>query len=195
MSPLFVADPAASVVLALALAAFVGSEYRIGRTHPGRPELSRDEWSGAAVGLGLLAVYVGGAVISVRVPATVIGRGAWWWFAAGLVVAVCGQGLRLRAVHQLGAAFTVRVQTAPGQRVVDTGLYRRIRHPSYTGALICALGFTIAYTNWLSPLTVLVLAAAYVVRIPHEERVLIAGLGEPYRRYIGRTKRVIPFVL
>lgn len=195
MSPLFVSDPVASAVLACALAAFVYSEYRLGRTHPGRPELSRDQWSGAAVGVGLVAVYVGGAVVSVLVRATVIAAGAWWWFAVGLVIAAVGQGMRLRAVHELGTAFTVRVQTAPGQQVVDTGLYRLIRHPSYTGALICGLGFTIAYTNWLSPLMVLVLAGAYVLRIPHEERVLIEGLGAPYRSYLGRTKRLIPFLL
>ncbi|TQF73869.1 isoprenylcysteine carboxylmethyltransferase family protein [Rhodococcus spelaei] len=190
--PLFATNPVAGAVLAAAFAAWVVSEYRIGRT---RPTQSRPgDLSGAAVGLGLLVAYFGGLAVSVLATATVIVEGQWWWFAAGLVVAASGQGLRLRAVRELGSSFTFRVQTVPGQAVVDTGPYRRIRHPSYTGALICALGFTIAYTNWLAPLAVLGLALAYVVRIPHEERVLAAEIGEPYRRYMARTRRLIPFV-
>lgn len=192
--PLFATDAVAAALLVVAFLGVLVSELWIGRTHPGAGS-HRDGWTGPAVGIGLLAAYVGGAVVSVLVPATVITGGAWWFFWAGLAVAAAGQALRLRAVHELGASFTFQVQTVQGQRVVDTGLYRRIRHPSYTGALICALGFTISYTNWLAPLTVLGLAAAYVVRIPHEERVLVEGLGEPYRQYIQRTRRLIPFVL
>ncbi|MFM1723599.1 isoprenylcysteine carboxylmethyltransferase family protein [Rhodococcus sp. PAM 2766] len=192
--PLFAADPVAAVILAVAFLAVLLSEAWIGRTHPGAGS-HRDGWTGAAVGLGLLVAYVGGALVAVLVPAAVITGGAWWFFWAGLAVAAAGQALRLRAVRELGASFTFQVQTVQGQRVVDTGLYRRIRHPSYTGALTCALGFTIAYTNWLAPLTVLGLAAAYVVRIPHEEQVLVEGLGEPYRQYMRRTRRLIPFVL
>lgn len=192
--PLFAADPVAAAVLAMAFAAFVLSEFRIGRTHPGggSPE---DGWTGAAVGIGLVTVYLGGAALSVLCSGAVITTGAWWYFWAGLAAAAAGQMVRLRAVHELGASFTFRVQTVSGQRVVDTGLYRHIRHPSYTGALVCALGFTVAYTNWLASSTVLVLAAAYAVRIPHEERVLVDGLGEEYRRYMRRTTRLIPYVL
>ncbi len=192
--PLFATHAVAAVVLGCAFVAFLLSEYRIGRTHPGAGA-SRDGWTGVAVGIGLAAVYLGGPAVSVLVSATVITTGVWWFFWAGLAVAAAGQAMRLRAVQELGASFTFRVQTTPGQRVVDTGLYRRIRHPSYTGALVCALGFTVAYTNWLAPLTVLALAGAYVIRIPHEERVLVAGLGEPYRHYMRRTKRLIPWVL
>ncbi|WP_430331537.1 methyltransferase family protein [Rhodococcus sp. ACT016] len=192
--PLFATSPVAAVVLAVAFLAFLFSEFRIGLTHPDAGS-SQDAWTGAVVGVGLTTVYLGGAAVSVLCSATVITTGAWWYFWGGLVVAATGQALRLRAVDQLGESFSFRLQTATGQRVVDTGLYRRIRHPSYTGALVCAFGFTVAYTNWVSPLTVLALAAAYVIRIPHEERVLVQGLGEEYRQYMQRTKRLIPFVL
>ncbi|MFG1785714.1 methyltransferase family protein [Rhodococcus oryzae] len=194
MLPLFASDPAAGAILAAAFTAFVFSEFWIGRTRPGSAERDQDARSGLAVGLGLLCAYAGGLAISLLVTSTVITTGAVWYFVAGLAIAAAGQGMRLRAVYELGAAFTFRVQVAPGQTVVDTGLYRWIRHPSYTGALICALGFTIAYTNWLAPLAVLGLVLGYVVRIPHEERTLAEGLGEPYRQYMRRTKRLIPFV-
>jgi len=43
-------------------------------------------------------------------------------------------------------------------------------------------------------LTALVAIPAYLYRIRVEERTLIAELGEPYRAYTTRTRRLIPFV-
>ncbi|RVW02829.1 methyltransferase family protein [Rhodococcus xishaensis] len=192
--PLFATDSVAAVMLVAAFLAVLLLEFRIGCTHRSAGS-TRDLRTSVAVGLGLVTVYLGGGAVAVLSSKTVITDDAWWYFWGGLAMAFVGQALRLRAVHELGASFTFWVQTVPGQRVVDTGLYSHIRHPSYTGALVCALGFTVAYTNWLSPLTVLALAAAYVVRISYEERVLVDGLGEPYRQYMRRTKRLVPFVL
>lgn len=193
--PYFATNLAAAGVVVLAFAMFVLSEYRIGRNRPARGSRNRDNGSGRWVGIGLLASYIGGAVISVLVPYTVITKHGKSIFIVGLLIAAAGQGLRLVAVHQLGSSFTFKIHTAPGQAVVNSGLYRFVRHPSYTGALICALGFTIAYTNWLAPLMVLVLAYGYTQRIPAEEHALAEGLGEPYKQYMSHTKRLIPFVL
>lgn len=193
--PYFATNPAASGVLVVAFSAFVFSEYRISRNRPTSGSRNRDTGAGRWVGIGLLASYIGGAVISLLVPHTVITKHGEGIFIGGLMIAAVGQGLRLAAVRQLGPSFTFKIHTAPGQTVVNTGLYRFVRHPSYTGALICALGFTIAYTNWLAPLMVLVLAYGYTRRIPAEERAMVEGLGEPYKQYITGTKRLIPFVL
>lgn len=194
-APLFVTEPLAGLTLAVAQAAWLASEIRIGRRHRPATPSPVGRRSGLAVAIGLVAVYVGGPVVSLTVTAATITTGAVLCFVTGLAIAVVGQGFRLRAVRELGASFTFELQTVAGQRVIDTGPYTRIRHPSYTGALICALGFTLAYTNWLAPLAVLVLAAAYVVRIPEEERMLVAALGDPYRRYIARTWRLVPHLL
>lgn len=193
--PYFATNPIAATVLTAAFVAWMCSEYRIGKNKPPSDAQRSAAATGVGIGLGLLAAYIGGCILSLAVPATVITTGGSVVFVVGLVVAAAGQALRLAAVRQLGSFFTFEIQTAPGQRVIDTGLYRLIRHPSYTGALICALGFTIAYGNWLAPLTVSVLALGCVIRIPAEERALVAGLGDPYRQYMAKTKRLIPYVL
>ncbi|WP_072809828.1 methyltransferase family protein [Rhodococcus zopfii] len=194
-APLFVAEPLVGLALAVAQAAWFVSEVRIGRRHGPTTPSTVGRCTGLAVGLGLVAVYAGGPLLSLTVTGATITTAPLICFVAGLVIAAVGQGFRLRAVRELGASFTFELQTVAGQRVIDTGPYARIRHPSYTGALICALGFTVSYTNWLAPLTVLVLGAAYVVRIPAEERMLVAELGDPYRRYIDRTWRLVPHLL
>ena len=79
--------------------------------------------------------------------------------------------------------------------VVDRGAYRYVRHPSYTAGTILFLGIGLALGNWISLLVLMpVVIAVYGYRIAVEERALAATIGEPYRLYMGRTTRFVPFV-
>src|SRR4051812_41085763 len=96
-----------------------------------------------------------------------------------------GAGVVLRqwSIVLLGQFFTVDIRVHAGQTVVDRGPYRWLRHPSYTGLIVTLLGLGLALGNWAAPaLAVVVPIAGLVVRIRAEERVLLANLGEPYRR-------------
>jgi protein-S-isoprenylcysteine O-methyltransferase Ste14 len=116
-------------------------------------------------------------------------------FDAGIAVWVCGSLFRFYSMRILGRFFTYDVAISDGQHVVDEGPYRWLRHPSYLGSLIAEIGFGMALTNWLAMvLPVLCLGAAYAYRIRLEETVLLQGLGTPYRDYMQRTWRLIPFV-
>ncbi|MGH3673238.1 MAG: methyltransferase family protein [Pseudonocardiaceae bacterium] len=80
--------------------------------------------------------------------------------------------------------------------MVDTGPDRWVRHPSYTGALATIVGTGLALGNWVT-VAVLTVAptAALLFRIRVEEAALLAGLGEPYRRYTAAVRaRLIPGV-
>src|SRR5207302_2017957 len=107
-----------------------------------------------------------------------------------------GMAFRNWAVFTLGRFFTRVVQVVPGQTVVERGPYRWIRHPSYTGGLVAVLGIGVSMANLLP---VVVIGAAHAVtygyRIRIEERALAESIGEPYREYMRRTKRLIPFLL
>jgi protein-S-isoprenylcysteine O-methyltransferase Ste14 len=141
----------------------------------------------AGLGLSVSAARLAGGL---ALP----GPGAWP-VALGLVVFALGLGLRARAVHELGRFFKFTVVVQADHRVVDTGPYRLIRHPSYTGLLMAELGLGIALGTWLSvPAALLPPLVAFAIRIRHEERVLAAELGEPYRAYMQRTRRLIPGV-
>lgn len=77
--------------------------------------------------------------------------------------------------------------------MVDTGPHRLVRHPSYTGLLMAALGVGIALGNWLSMAACLLPALiGFSIRLRSEERTLADQLGEPYRAYMTRTRRLIP---
>jgi protein-S-isoprenylcysteine O-methyltransferase len=114
----------------------------------------------------------------------------------GLVLVLAGLAVRWWAIIVLGRYFTIDVATRRDQPVVQTGPYRFVRHPSYTGALLAFLGIGIAMSNWLSLvvlLTPITLSIFYRIRI--EERALLAALGVPYAECCSRTKRLIPGIL
>lgn len=133
--------------------------------------------------------------LSFLLPQAAIRRNTKLIFLLGLVLMLAGAAFRWHAMSVLGRFFTVNVAIQEGHTLVETGPYRYIRHPSYTGALITEVGVGLALGNWVSLLTLLVCTGiGYAYRISIEETALIAVLGDPYRHYMRRTTRLIPFV-
>ena len=145
---------------------------------------------------GLVVVSVAVAVNlgfrAAHVHATVFG-GGWAPVAVGLAVLAAGVALRTWAILTLGRLFKFVVVIQEGHRVVASGPYRLLRHPSYTGALVAFLGIGIVLDNWLSMLTlVLIPLLAILVRIHVEEAALGNALGREYTIYASRTRRLVP---
>jgi len=146
-------------------------------------------------GFVVLGVFFG-TIIAFQIPATTITIERTYLFWTGILLMYMGIALRVYAVNRLGAYFTTTLATAPGQTVVETGPYRLIRHPSYTGFLITLFGYSLCLTNWLSLLVIMGCALiGFGYRIHVEEQVLQEQLGQQYREYMRRTKRLIPFVV
>lgn len=115
------------------------------------------------------------------------------WGGLGLFVA--GLALRWYSMAYLGRLFTYDVAIAADHRVVDTGPYRLIRHPAYTGSLLSFVGLGVYGGNALSLALLLApIALAFLHRIAIEETALEAALGSRYVDYAARTRRLIPFV-
>lgn len=114
----------------------------------------------------------------------------------GTVLLILGRLFRRYCIRLLGRYFTAAVSVIPGQPVIERGPYRWIRHPGYTAGFIMYLGMGLALGNWLSVLAfVLLILTVYPRRVKAEEAALLNTLGEPYRQYMLRTKRYIPFIL
>jgi protein-S-isoprenylcysteine O-methyltransferase len=114
---------------------------------------------------------------------------------AGVTIFILGLAFRMYAIWRLGRFFTVNVAIAADHQLIDSGPYRLIRHPSYTGALFAFFGMVLTFGNWLSLLVAMLpIFAVFVYRMNVEERALISGLGDNYRAYIARTKRLLPLI-
>jgi protein-S-isoprenylcysteine O-methyltransferase len=98
-------------------------------------------------------------------------------------------------VHTLGRFFTFKLTVQSDQRVVDSGPYRVVRHPSYSGVLLSGFGTAVALGNWVSLVVIVVPSVlALARRIQVEEGMLREGLGPDYDRYAASRKRLVPGV-
>jgi protein-S-isoprenylcysteine O-methyltransferase Ste14 len=117
-------------------------------------------------------------------------------FLTGIAMMWVGIAFRYYAMRVLGRYFTFDVAVHTGQSVIQAGPYRYVRHPSYSGAVLTQLGLGLALGNWAGLVAIIVCAAiGFGYRIHVEESALLAALGEPYKEYMGRTRRLVPFVL
>jgi len=111
----------------------------------------------------------------------------------GLMCLVAGIAIRWTAIYTLGKYFTGTVLIKTDHRLIRTGLYKHLRHPAYTGALLAHLGLGLSFANWfslaLSSIPYLV-AALYRMRV--EERALEEAFGTEYLDYSKTAKRLIP---
>ena len=81
------------------------------------------------------------------------------------------------------------------QPLIQTGLYRVIRHPGYLGQLMIFVGISITLSNWLSLLTMAIpVMMGYGYRIYVEERFMLEQFGNNYLEYQQRTQRIIPMI-
>jgi protein-S-isoprenylcysteine O-methyltransferase len=114
---------------------------------------------------------------------------------AGIAIFAAGLAVRWHAIAHLGRFFTVNVAIAADHRLIDTGPYRHVRHPSYTGALMAFLGLALCLANWASLLAMMLpVFMIFLWRMHVEEDALLNALGDQYRDYMKRTERLIPSV-
>ena len=173
----------------LAAELWIGWRYRVpagsaARDRGSRTLLIASVWLGVAVGVGLSFTQ-----------ASVIGPLRVLLLALGTAAMLAGVALRWSAIRTLGRSFTTAVAVRADQAVVESGPYRWVRHPSYTGGLITVSGCLIACANAVSLIAIVIPLLGYLYRMRVEEQALMAGLGAPYRDYMQRTKRLIPFIV
>ena len=118
-----------------------------------------------------------------------------WLRWAALATLIAGLALRWTAIFTLGKSFSSNVAIHATQTVLKTGLYRWMRHPSYTGLIMIFVATGLRTRNWLSFLIITVpTTAALLYRIHVEEAALRGHFGAEYIEYSRQTKRLIPGV-
>lgn len=118
-----------------------------------------------------------------------------WINYLGSSIIVLGMILRFVAIYTLGIFFTVDLSIQDNHELIRKGLYKTIRHPSYTGSLLSFLGFGLSLNNWLSLILIFVpVLAAFIYRINLEEKLLLDQVGLKYKDYKKQTRRLIPWI-
>ncbi len=79
-----------------------------------------------------------------------------------------------------------------GGGFAQTGIYRRMRHPLYTGGLIFNIGLIIMFQIWFGLLLFIPPTIIMIMGAVKEEKWLIEKYGEEYKRYMKQTWRFFP---
>jgi protein-S-isoprenylcysteine O-methyltransferase Ste14 len=114
----------------------------------------------------------------------------------GSAVFAFGFTLRLWSMRTLGHFFTFEIGVRQNHRLLKSGPYQLLRHPSYTGygillvgALISANAPALAWLGTLAPV-----CGFLWLRIRDEEKMLEENFGAEFRRHKKQTWRVFPWV-
>jgi protein-S-isoprenylcysteine O-methyltransferase Ste14 len=115
--------------------------------------------------------------------------------AIGTVVLVAGLLFSVWARVTLGRNWSGTVAVKRGHELIQSGPYRWVRHPIYTGILGGFLGSALAIDRWGSIAAVALVFAGFWFKLLREEAWMRQTFGESYTAYCARTKRLLPFLL
>ena len=147
-------------------------------------------WVAAQLVLFALIAVTGFQAIAGREPGD-----AWGWlgFVAGLLAIVAGGLLAVRGAWDLRASLSPFPRPVANARLVESGAYRLIRHPIYSGIVLAAIGWGLVAGSLLTIILAGLLLLLFAGKSRREEAWLAAE-HPGYRAYQRRTKRLIPWI-
>ncbi len=114
--------------------------------------------------------------------------------AFGLVMFVAGVVIRFVAIATLKRNFSGALRIRADHTLVKSGIYKRVRHPAYLGAILLFTGIPVMLSSLLGFLVMLLLVPYLLHRINLEESMMIERFGKEYEDYMRSSKRLVPLV-
>jgi protein-S-isoprenylcysteine O-methyltransferase Ste14 len=115
--------------------------------------------------------------------------------AIGIGLLILGIGIRVICIRTLGRFFTAHLRVNEGRRLIQEGIYKHLRHPSYFGMIFSFLGLPLVFCSLYGVLCMIFIGIpSLLFRINLEERFLVEEFGEEYLEYRKHTYKLIPFV-
>jgi protein-S-isoprenylcysteine O-methyltransferase Ste14 len=185
----FFSHPALTALVAVQFVLSGVAFFAGGNLSPGVREARGNRW--------VLAVFAVIGILNAYLPAYTDRKEVWTIDAdtirwVGVVLFAAGGALRIWPVFVLGQRFSGLAAIQPGHALVTSGVYGVIRHPSYLGLLINALGWSLAFRSGVGVLLTVLLIPPLLARIRAEENLLSAHFGDEYQVYRSHTSRLIP---
>ncbi|KAL0480350.1 hypothetical protein AKO1_007150 [Acrasis kona] len=131
----------------------------------------------------------------------------------GFVLVMVGSLTRLWCFHTLGSFFTFDVAILPQHKLIRSGPYAYVRHPSYTAILFMVTGSFMLCRNewifcflpssskdiighWMNPMLNISFVAAFIIkRVSLEEKLMSEYFKDEFKDYESKTYKYLPFIL
>jgi protein-S-isoprenylcysteine O-methyltransferase Ste14 len=111
----------------------------------------------------------------------------------GFVLGAAGAALALAGLLFLGENLSVLPHPKDNASLVQSGAYRIVRHPIYSGLVIGAIGWGLLNTSLLTLVYAAGLFVFFDIKSRREERWL-ARVFPDYHTYQRRVHKLIPFI-
>jgi protein-S-isoprenylcysteine O-methyltransferase Ste14 len=117
------------------------------------------------------------------------------WAALTVAIAAGSVWFAVAAVRALGKEWSITARVVEGHRLVQTGPYRWVRHPIYTGmfGMLIATGLALGH-QFILAISWAIFGIGTLIRVRYEERLLRETFGAEFDDYVRRVPAVIPFV-
>jgi len=112
----------------------------------------------------------------------------------GLSVTALGVGIAIWARFSLGANWSSVVTLKKDHELIRAGLYRRIRHPIYTGILVAAFGTALIRCQLRGWIGVAVVFLSFYIKARREESFLRQEFGAGFEEHARNTGMFFPRV-
>ncbi|HEY2344788.1 MAG TPA: isoprenylcysteine carboxylmethyltransferase family protein [Xanthomonadaceae bacterium] len=115
--------------------------------------------------------------------------------AVGLTLCLPGAALAIWSRHLLGKNWSLSVQVKQGHELIQSGPYRFVRHPIYSGLLLLFTGNALMVGEGRGVLAVAMVFVSFWRKLKQEEAWLTQRFGAAYQVYRQHTKALVPAVL
>lgn len=115
----------------------------------------------------------------------------------GVLIVILGQILRSMAMINCGESFShiISTEKKSNHKLITSGIYSLVRHPSYVGFFYWAIGTQILLLNPISLIIfIFLLYKFFSNRINFEESKLIEFFGDDYIQYKLKVNSGLPFL-
>lgn len=170
---------------------WVVASFNVKRTVQRESALSR---AAHFVPLGLAGWLISAPTLSGWLGARWLPR-TWTAYEVGVTLVALGLVFAVWARIMLAGNWSGSVTIKEHHNIVQTGPYRFIRHPIYTGLVVAIFGSALARGEWRGLVALAIALVALWRKWRLEERWLEESFGAAYTTYRQSTWALIPFVL
>ena len=111
----------------------------------------------------------------------------------GFALMMAGATLAIWGVLALGTSLTVLPYPKEGSTFVESGPYRLVRNPIYSGLILGSFGLALVLHSWLNLVYALALLVLFDLKTHREERWLRERY-PGYADYQRRVRKLLPWV-
>ena len=113
----------------------------------------------------------------------------------GLILTAAGVGFAILARFWIGRNWSGTVTIKEQHELIQSGPYRIVRHPIYTGLLLAYLSTAIVHGELRGFVGFCLLLLGFGLKLRMEETFMIQQFGNAYLDYKRRVKALVPFVV